>query len=66
MSKCDRCKARDAEWVLYHAGAKVGSKDREEVCGLCIPQSAERVTNFAWRETDEPVGDTYDEGEPDE
>jgi hypothetical protein len=49
--KCERCKDRKAEWVLYHAGAEVGSKDREEVCGLCIPQSAERVTNFAWRET---------------
>ncbi len=54
--KCDRCKKREAEWILYpaHYDSQNQVGELEDVCGHCVPPNSTRISAFAWRAPEDP------------
>ena len=53
MKNCHYCDERPAEWILYVEIDELHDPARRPVCGHCLPESACRVSNFAFAETPE-------------
>ena len=43
---CELCRQHEAVWVLYCAC----KRDRASACSDCVPESAVRISDFAYRD----------------